>query len=82
MRVLYGERHITIEVIHSIVDGRGLAKAMQTLLVRYFELLGVDFEKNDMISCAGKFQAEEWEDAYLRFYDPSKKKSAIQRPTP
>jgi len=75
LRVLYGESHITVEAIHSIVDGRGLAKVMQTLLVRYFELMGVSFEKGDMIKCQDKLQAEEWEDAYLRFYDPSKKKS-------
>jgi len=76
LRVLYGERHITVEVIHSIVDGRGLSKVMQALLIRYFELMGVDFEKTDMINCADKFQSEEWEDAYLRFYAPSKEKSS------
>jgi len=71
-RVLYGERHITVEAIHIVVDGRGLAKVMQTLLGRYFELLGVTFEKGDMIDCADSFQTEEWEDACARFYDPSK----------
>ncbi|MCL1863908.1 MAG: hypothetical protein FWF78_10120 [Defluviitaleaceae bacterium] len=75
LRVLYGECHITLEVIHSIVDGRGLARVMQTLLSRYFELLGLDFDKSDVIDCSDKFCTEEWEDAYLRFYEPSKKKS-------
>ncbi|MCL2864873.1 MAG: hypothetical protein FWE25_04965 [Lachnospiraceae bacterium] len=75
LRVLYGERHITVEAIHSVVDGRGMAKVMQTLLGRYFERLGVVFEKGGMIDCAATFAAEEWEDAYVRFYDPSKGRS-------
>ena len=72
LRVLHGERHITVEAIHSVVDGRGLTKVMQTLLGRYFELSGIVFEKGDMIDCADTFQTGEWEDAYARFYDPSK----------
>jgi len=75
LRVLYGERHITLEAIHSVVDGRGLTVVMQTLLGRYFERLGVIFEKGDMIDCSVAFQPEEWEDAYARFYDPTKGKS-------
>ena len=75
LRVLYEERNITVEVIHSIVDGRGLSAVMQALLIRYFELSGIDFDKGDMISCTDQFQTEEWENAYLRFYDPSKDKS-------
>jgi len=70
LRVLYGQNSITLEAIHSVVDGRGLTKAMQALLVRYFEVLGFDFDKGDVIDCADSFLAEEWEDAYLRFYDP------------
>ena len=66
LRVLYGERHITLEAIHSVVDGRGLTVAMQTLLGRYF---------GDSAYCADTAQAEEWEDAYARFYAPEKGKS-------
>jgi len=72
LRVLYGEQHITLEAIHSVVDGRGLTVMMQALLGRYFELLGVTFEKGEIPDCADTFQAEEWEDAYARFYAPSK----------
>ena len=43
--------------------------------MRYFELMGIGFENGDIIKCPDKLQADEWEDAYLRFYDPSKKKS-------
>ena len=75
LRVLYGQRHITVETIHSVVDGQGLAKTIQALLGRYFEHLGVSFEKANMIDCADITQAEEWEDAYQRFYDPSKGRS-------
>lgn len=58
LRVLYGERHITVEVIHSILDGRGLAEVVQALLAQYFELLGIGFDKKDIISCADEIQAE------------------------
>jgi len=75
LRVLYGERHITVEAIHSVVDGRGLAKVVETLLVRYFELLDITFEKGDIIDCAGTFVTEEWENAYARFYALSKGRS-------
>jgi len=73
LRVLYGERHFTVENIHSNVDGRGLMKVTQTLLVRYFELLGVAFDKTGMIDCDGESHPEESESGYARFYDPKKK---------
>lgn len=70
MRVLYGERHFSVENIHSNVDGRGLLKVMQTLLVRYFEILGVLFDKSDLISCAETPSPEEEESGYKRYYNP------------
>ena len=73
LRVLYGERHFTVENIHSNVDGRGLLKATQTLLARYFELRGVAFDKTGMIDCEAELHPEEAESGYARFYDPKKK---------
>ncbi|MCL1842830.1 MAG: hypothetical protein FWF79_03375, partial [Defluviitaleaceae bacterium] len=72
LRVLYGERHFTVEAIHSIVDGRGLAKVVCALLVRYFELLGVRVSKSDIVDCRGIAVAEEAEDAYIRYANSKK----------
>jgi len=82
LRVLYGERHFTVENIHSNVDGRGLMKVTQTLLVRYFELLGVALNKTGMIDCDAETHPEEAESGYARFYNPKKKlpKSLAGRP--
>jgi hypothetical protein len=73
LRVLYGERSFTVETIHNVVDGRGLLKTTQTLLVRYFELLGMAFDKTGMIDCSAQPQPEEAESGYERYYDPKKK---------
>ncbi|MCL2356202.1 MAG: hypothetical protein FWC70_03435 [Defluviitaleaceae bacterium] len=72
LRVLYGERHFTVEAIHSIVDGRGLAKIVCALLARYFELLGVNVSKRDIADCTDSVVAEEAEDAYLRYANSAK----------
>jgi NRPS condensation-like uncharacterized protein len=77
LRILYGERHFTVEAIHSIVDGRGLSKVACALLVRYFELLGVSVSKSDIANCAEVVTSEEAEDAYIR-YANSKKYPALK----
>ena len=75
IRIVYGEKHFTVKTTHSICDGRGLSKFTKALIVRYFELLGVKVDKEDIIDCNGKFEAEEAEDALRRFvnYLPGKK---------
>lgn len=67
IRVLYGESHFTVEAIHSICDGRGLSKIVSALLVRYFELLGEEIDKANIIDCLGTLHLEEVEDAFLRY---------------
>jgi hypothetical protein len=77
LRVLYAERHIKIETAHFVIDGRGLSKIANALIVRYFELLGVSADKTNFIDCDDVFKAEEMEDAVLRFadtYNPHKPK--------
>jgi NRPS condensation-like uncharacterized protein len=73
LRVRYGEQHFTVEAIHSIVDGRGLTKIVRALLVRYFELLGLTVNKDDIVDCFGSLQLDEAEDAYGRFENFKKK---------
>ena len=68
IRVLYGKNHFTVKTTHSICDGRGLSKFTKALIVRYFELLGVDIkDKGDIIDCNETPKAEESEDATKRF---------------
>lgn len=69
VRILYGERHLTVEAMHSICDGRGLLKTVSALLERYFEILGVAPEKPGLIDWAAAPRPEEAEDAYARYAD-------------
>ena len=81
LRIVYGERHFTVETIHSICDGRGLTKITSALLVRYFELLGVTMDKSGVIDCSDSFQPEEAENAFLRYANsPNKKKTEKKKP--
>ena len=72
LRVLYGEEHFKVETTHTITDGRGLAKIMSALLVRYFELMGITVDKGNIIDCTGSLQPEEMENAYERFANSKK----------
>jgi len=63
IRVLYGERHFTVENIHSMVDGRGLSQIMRALLMRYFGF-ALDIPQAD-------------ENNYARFYNPKNKQAKV-----
>jgi len=76
LRVIYGERHFTLEVLHSVCDGRSLAMVASSLLIRYCELMGVKVNKDGFIDCNSIGCAEEAKDAYARHADMRKSKSA------
>ena len=76
--IVCGDRHFTVRTTHSICDGRGLSKVTRALIVRYFELLGVEANHGDIMDCAQAFQGEEAENAYERFVNPSAK-SNVER---
>ncbi len=67
IKIVYGKQHFTVKATHSICDGRGLSKFTSALLVHYFELLGMDLDRGDVIDCNGKFTPEEAEDAAKRY---------------
>jgi NRPS condensation-like uncharacterized protein len=69
LRALYGERHFTVEALHTICDGRGLTKAVSALLVRYFEILGIATEDAGLIDWCAAPRPEEAEDAFARYGD-------------
>jgi NRPS condensation-like uncharacterized protein len=75
LRVIYGARHFTLEVLHSVCDGRSLAMVASSLAIRYFELLGTEVSKQGFIDCAATATSEEAEDAYARHADMRKTKS-------
>lgn len=68
-RVLYYERKISCEFSHSITDGTGALKFLQSLVVEYFQLLGIDcdipkyiFDKDSHV------KQEEYEDSSHKYY--------------
>ena len=65
--VSYGEQHFTVQTTHVVCDGRSLTKIASSLLVRYFEILGVDADKSGVVDCSQSFKAEEAENAYERY---------------
>ena len=68
IRVFYGQRHFIVKTTHSICDGRGLSIFTKALIVRYFQLLGVEFSDiGDTICCCDTLSAEEWEDSHKRY---------------
>ena len=58
LRILYGEKYFKVETLHSICDGRGLQNIACALLFRYFELLGVNVNKGEIVDCADSFHPE------------------------
>ncbi|MCL2170192.1 MAG: hypothetical protein FWB74_09250 [Defluviitaleaceae bacterium] len=75
LRILYGRRHFTLEVLHSVCDGRSLAMAASSLLIRYYELMELKADKSGFVDCAAAPDKEEAEDAYLSHADMRKSKS-------
>lgn len=69
VRILYGERHVTVEALHTICDGRGLTKIVSALLERYFEILGITMEEAGLIDWSAAPRPEEAEDAFARYAD-------------
>ena len=76
LRILYGPLHIRVEVTHIMTDGRGVVSITRALIVRYFELLGIEMDKTGIIDCTKQMTLEESENAYERFAnsEPIKRK--------
>ncbi|MCL1884189.1 MAG: hypothetical protein FWF81_10640 [Defluviitaleaceae bacterium] len=72
LRVIYGERHFTLEISHSVCDGRTLAPVAVSLLIRYYHLLGVEVNNEGFINVNDPTTPEETEDAYVRYADMRK----------
>ncbi|MCL2234535.1 MAG: hypothetical protein FWC11_04685 [Firmicutes bacterium] len=56
-----------IMTMHSVCDGRGLVSIMKAVVARYFEILGVEFDKVGIINHTDPLKPEEMEDAFKRY---------------
>ena len=77
LRIIYGKSHFTLEVSHSVCDGRTLAPVAVSLLIRYYHLLGVEVDNEGFINVNDPTDPEETEDAYVRYADMRKHKTPM-----
>lgn len=69
-RVLYFNKKISFEAFHSLTDGYGALVFLNTLLFRYFELVGHTIKKDEyVLNYLDKPTHEELEDAFARHAD-------------
>ena len=59
LRIIYDERHFTIEGHHTLCDGRSLASVVTALLTRYLEHKGININKASVIDCDTQTKLEE-----------------------
>lgn len=83
-RVIYFNKKISLECFHSLTDGRSALVFLNTILSRYFVLLGHNINLNNLpVSYLDSPQPEEWEDAFNKYSDlkekaPRKEKAGYQ----
>ena len=66
-RILYTRNTISLEADHELTDGYGAMMYLRSLIVRYFQLLGVKIAKCKDIHFVEELpKMEEFEDCYLR----------------
>ncbi len=79
-RVLYFNKKISIEFFHSLTDGRSGLIFLNTILSKYFNLLGHKINLNNLpISYLDSPQPEEWEDAFDKHSDLKEKASRKEK---
>ena len=68
-RILVYNNQLSVEFSHVLADGGGAFEYFKTLLVRYFELIGVEIPSTfNYIKPDEKPNPEEFEDAYNRYF--------------
>lgn len=67
-RVLYGRNRISVEIFHSLADGYGGMNFLNTLLLRYFTILGEKIQPDGILHYEEVPKEEEIEDSYKRYY--------------
>ena len=68
-RILAADNKISVEFSHLLTDGSGAFEYFKTLLVSYFELMGVEVSSTfNYIKTESAPMPEEFEDAYNRYF--------------
>lgn len=80
-RVLYMDNKISFETFHSLTDGGGATRFFNTLIVRYFELCGADFEDLASFDCNTRDlpSLDENEDSFKRVVTKQKPRSRSEK---
>ncbi len=80
-RVLYMDNKISFETFHSLTDGGGATRFFNTLIIRYFELCGADFEDLSSFDCNTRDlpSLEENEDSFKRVATKQKPRSRSEK---
>lgn len=73
-KIMYGEKMICVELYHILSDGNGGVAFLNCLLGCYFELLGEEVDKTNILDYKDTATEEEFEDGYLRFAEKKKGK--------
>lgn len=80
-RVLYYHNKISFEMFHSLSDGLGATQFLNTLIVTYLELTGVEIQDKDQYgyNVYDKPNEEEREDSFKRYADLKHLRSRKER---
>lgn len=65
-RILYGKKLICVEMYHTLGDANGCLALLNSTLSCYFQLLGKEFDKTNIIEYDSEYTEEEFEDGYLK----------------
>jgi len=74
LKVIYGTFHFSVEVNHTLCDGRTLMKITKFLVTQYFERLGIKKEKEKISDSHYSQDSEYLENAYLHFSNSNDEK--------
>lgn len=66
-RVMYGEKFVCVEMFHTISDANGCLALLNSILSCYYELLGMEVDKSNIIQHDSEYAEEEFEDGYFKY---------------
>lgn len=73
-RVMYGEKFICIEMFHSLTDANGCLTFLNSILACYYEVLGQQVDKTNIINFNSECKESEFEDSFFKYAEKTKAK--------
>ncbi len=70
-RVLYSQNRIIVEFSHCLTDGFGSVNFLNTLVLKYLNIIGEEIGLDNVLHYNDSPIEEEVEDSYMRYYDAS-----------